>query len=103
VLRLLNLSTDEVQEVYFTVAITDPAKTDLVFAYRDADGRIRHYTPDFVVRARDGRCLLVEIKMTARRGDPVEGQTGLKANALAALVALNHGQLVPIREICSLR
>jgi len=93
VLRLLNLSTDEVQEVYFTGAITDPAKTDLVFAYRDADGRIRHYTPDFVVRAHDGRWLLVEIKMTARRGDPVEGQTGLKANALAALVALNPGQL----------
>lgn len=93
VLRLLNLTDDDVQEVWFTGAVTDPSKTDLVFAYRDADGRIRHYTPDFVVRARDGRCLLVEIKMTARRGDPVEGQGGLKARALEALAAMNPGQV----------
>jgi len=76
-----------VQEVYFTGAVTDPAKTDLVFAYRDADGRIRHYTPDFVIRARDDRWLLVEIKMTARREDPIEGREGLKARALAAQLA----------------
>ncbi|CAN5528242.1 hypothetical protein BH20CHL6_BH20CHL6_15580 [soil metagenome] len=93
VLRLLNLTAGEVQEVYFTGAVTDPAKTDLVFAYRDGDGRIRHYTPDFVVRARDGRWLLVEIKMTARRGDPMEGQGGFKAKALEALAAMNPGQV----------
>jgi len=93
VLRLLNLTAGDVQKVYFTGAVTDPAKTDLVFAYRDGDVRIRHYTPDFVVRARDGRWLLVEIKMTARRGDPVEGQVGLKAKALEALAAMNPGQV----------
>lgn len=93
VLRLLNLTPSEVQEVYFTGAVTDPAKTDLVFAYRDSDGRIRHYTPDFVILARDGRWLLVEIKMTARRDDPVEGREGLKARALEALAAQNPGRV----------
>ncbi len=89
VLRLLNMAQADVQEVYFTGAVTDPAKTDLTFAYRDADGRVRHYTPDFLVHSRDGRWLLVEVKMTARRDDPVEGVTGLKATALQALADQN--------------
>ncbi|MEX2546730.1 MAG: DEAD/DEAH box helicase family protein [Chloroflexota bacterium] len=93
VLRLLNMRPADVQDVFFTGAVTDPAKTDLTFAYRDAEGRIRHYTPDFVVRARDGRWLLVEIKMTARRKDAVEGQAGLKAKALEALAAQNSDLL----------
>lgn len=93
VLRMLNMQPAEVQDVYFTGAVTDPTKTDLTFAYRDAEDRIRHYTPDFVVRARDGRWLLVEIKMTARRNDAVEGQTGLKAKALEALAVENSAVL----------
>jgi hypothetical protein len=87
VLRLLNLRPSEVADVYFTGAVTDPAKTDLAFAYRDADGRIHHYTPDFVIRTPGGRWLLVEVKMTARRNDPVEGQQGLKATSIEELVA----------------
>lgn len=46
-----------------------------------------------MVRAPDGRWLLVEIKMTARREDPVEGRAGLKAKALEALAAQNPGRL----------
>jgi type III restriction enzyme len=93
VLRLLNLNAAGIQDIYFTGAVTDPAKTDLWFAYRDADDRIRHYTPDFVVHARDGRWLVVEIKMTARRNDPVEGVDGLKAKALETLVAQNPDRI----------
>lgn len=93
VLHLLNMDAADVQEVYFTGAVTDPAKTDLTFAYRDAEGRIRHYTPDFVVRNRDGRWLLVEIKMTAKRNDPVDGTDGLKAKAIGALAGLNSDLL----------
>lgn len=89
VLRLLNLEREEVQDVYFTGAVTDPRKTDLVFAYRSEDGRVRHYTPDFVIQADGGRWLLVEIKMTARRNDPIEGKDGLKARALQALADAN--------------
>jgi hypothetical protein len=91
-LRALNLTADEVQDVYFTGAITDPKKTDLVFAYQ-RDGRTHSYTPDFVVHASDDRWMLVEVKMTARRNDPVEGQTGVKAAALRDLEARNPGRV----------
>lgn len=91
-LRALNLTADEVQDVYFTGAITDPKKTDLVFAYQ-RDGRTRSYTPDFVVHASNDRWMLVEVKMTARRDDPVEGRTGVKAAALQDLEARNPGRV----------
>lgn len=92
VLRTLNLRPDEVRDVYFTGAITDPKKTDLVFAYQ-RDGRTHAYTPDFVVHASDDRWMLVEVKMTARRTDDVEGQAGLKAEALRDLERRNPGRI----------
>ena len=92
VLRALNLHPDEVREIFFTGAITDPKKTDLGFTYR-RDGRDHRYTPDFVIHARGDRWLLVEIKMTARRHDDVEGQDGVKAKALQALEAANPGRI----------
>lgn len=93
VLRTLNLHPDEVREIYFTGAITDPKKTDLAFEYAGADGRTHRYTPDFVIHTTDDRWLLVEIKMTARRSDPVEGEDGVKAQALRELQARNPGRV----------
>ena len=46
----LNMKPDEVEDVYFTGAITDPAKTDFYVEYKDDKGKMRRYTPDFVIR-----------------------------------------------------
>jgi hypothetical protein len=94
VVRELNVRPGDVQDIYFTGAITDRRKTDLVFAYADPQReRTRDYTPDFVIHATGDRWLLVEIKMTARRLDPIEGETGAKANALRELQAANAGRI----------
>jgi len=92
ILHELNLARDDVQDIYFTGAITDPRKTDLSFPYPRGAGESR-YTPDFVVHARGDRWLLVEIKMPARRDDPVEGEDGVKARALRRLEELNPGRV----------
>jgi hypothetical protein len=92
ILREINLHPGEVEDIYFTGAITDPKKTDLAFVYR-RDGQDHRYTPDFVIHATGDRWLLVEIKMTARRNDPVEGATGLKATALRELETANPGRI----------
>ncbi len=94
VLRQLNLHRDDVQDVYFTGAITDPSKTDLSFSYQGLDGREHRYTPDFVIHASGDRWMLVEVKMTARRDDPIEGRTGRKAARLQDLAARNPGRIV---------
>jgi len=69
-LKELNVHPAEVEDVYFTGALTDPSKTDFFVEYRGEDGRWHRYTPDFVIRKRapagrppgSGRVMVVEIK-----------------------------------------
>jgi len=61
-LDMLNEDLDNIDDILFTGGITDPKKTDLLFEYKDKKEKWRSYTPDFLIRKKDGRCLLVEIK-----------------------------------------
>ena len=98
ILREINLHPGEVEDIYFTGAITDPNKTDFFVEYKDEQGKWRRYTPDFVIRKKPGRgrhagsgkVFIVEIKdarfePTVRRelraGDAVSLE-GRKAMAL---------------------
>jgi len=62
ILADLNLHPAEVQDIYFTGALTDPGKTDFYVEYLGEDQRWHRYTPDFIVRRKNGKCLIVEIK-----------------------------------------
>jgi predicted nucleotidyltransferase len=100
-LRELNLRPNEVEDIYFTGALTDPAKTDFFVEYKDDAGRWRRYTPDFVVRkkaprgwpAGSGRVFIVEIKSEHQRDDRVDGEHGAKAMELRRWEALNPDRL----------
>jgi len=50
VLVELNLRPEDIEDMYFTGAITDPEKTDFFVEYKDDKGKWRRYTPDFVIR-----------------------------------------------------
>ena len=93
VLRELNLHPARVDDIYFTGAITDAAKTDFFIEYRTMTGRTRRYFPDFVIRRTDGKILIVEIKAERSREDPVEGINGIKATAARRLVQLDPERL----------
>lgn len=58
----VNTHPDQVEDLYFTGALTDPKKTDFFVEYKGEDGRWHPYTPDFVIRRKDGKCLIVEVK-----------------------------------------
>ncbi|PIY39998.1 MAG: restriction endonuclease subunit R, partial [Armatimonadetes bacterium CG_4_10_14_3_um_filter_66_18] len=92
-LDLLGQSPDEVEDVYFTGALTDPNKTDFFVEYRGEDDRMHRYTPDFVLRRKDGKCLIVEIKAEHDKAHPVDGETGRKAMALRQWEDLNPDRL----------
>ena len=81
-LEHIGLHPDKVEDIYFTGAITDPRKTDFFVEYKDEDGKWHRYTPDFIIRRKDGKCLIVEIKAERDRNHPVNGEKGGKAMAL---------------------
>lgn len=62
ILRELMIDKDNVEDIYFTGAIDDPNKTDFFFEYKDKDGKWHNYTPDFLIRKKNGKMLIVEIK-----------------------------------------
>ena len=94
-LRELNTSPAEVEDIYFTGALTDPNKTDFFVEYKDDKGKWRRYTPDFIIRkkGRRGKCLIVEIKAENQREHPLDGEIGRKALALRQWEKLNPDRL----------
>ena len=91
-LAKLNLSPGEIDDFYFTGALTSSNKTDFLVEYKDVSGKWRTYTPDFVVRRKDGKCLIVEIKKEdasiiadlerVENGEPAHTTEGRKAAAV---------------------
>jgi len=109
-LRELNLAPNEVEDIYFTGGLTDPAKTDFHVEYRGEDGRWHFYTPDFVIRKRGahpdtGRVLIVEVKADRYRQEIADDEArlargeeprlpeGRKAMALRKLERVNPKRL----------
>ena len=88
-LEAIHLNEDQVEDIYFTGALTDPQKTDFYVEYKGVDGRWHRYSPDFVIRRRDGRCYIVEIKAERERSHLVDGERGRKAMAVQKWVGLN--------------
>lgn len=61
-LNKLGEDPDNIEDIYYTGAINDPAKTDFIFEYKDDKGDWHSYTPDFLIRKKDGKSLIVEVK-----------------------------------------
>lgn len=93
VLAPLNLDPSEVEDVYFTGALTNPSKTDFFVEYKDDKGKWRRYTPDFVIRHKNSHVYIVEIKAERERGDSIDGETGKKAMALRKWEDLNPDRI----------
>jgi hypothetical protein len=100
-LSQLKLMPDEVEDIYFTGALTDPAKTDFFIEYKDDKGKWRRYTPDFVIRKKpakngkrgSGKVYIIEIKREHDRAHLVDGENGKKAMALRKWEELNPERL----------
>ena len=92
--RLLDgLDAEAVQDVLFTGGLADRRKSDVFVEYQGRGGRWHDHHPDFVVRRRDGRVLVVDVKDASERGDPDDGEGGAKAAKMRELERLNPGRL----------
>jgi hypothetical protein len=101
ILAHLNLRPSDVEDVIYTGALTDPERTDFFVEYKDEKGKVRRYTPDFLIRKRpakggrrgSGRVLIVEVKALRERAHPIDGETGKKAMAVRAWSDLNPDRI----------
>jgi type III restriction enzyme len=105
ILRELKVHPGDVEDIYFTGALTSRDKTDFLVEYIGEDGRWHTYTPDFIIRRKDGCCLIVEIKDArfenvtledlerSDRGEPLLSVEGRKAAALRAWERLDPHSL----------
>jgi len=85
-LNLLNEDPSDVEDIYFTGAITDPNKTDFLFEYKGKDGKYHNYTPDFLIKKKNGKVIIIEIK-----GEPYEDEE--KEKAIKEIEGLNPEKL----------
>ncbi len=94
-LGALNLHLEDVEDVYFTGALTNPAQTDFFVEYKDEKGKWRRYTPDFVLRKKDGRVLIIEVKAMRDKDqmDKGVGKEGKKAMAMRKLAGVDPERL----------
>lgn len=101
VLNLIARHPEKVEGVWFTGGLTDPDKTELYAEYLGEDNRWHRYTPDFVLRRKDGKHLIVEVKSDQfsadvrtdlerhHKGEQPKTQEGRKAVALQRWQDLN--------------
>jgi len=92
-LNELNEDPDDVEDIYFIGGLTDPNKTDFFFEYMGKDGKWHTYTPDFLIRKKNGKIIIVEIKMEKFRNDEIDGEKGLKAAKVREIEGLNPDKL----------
>ncbi|HEY4723777.1 MAG TPA: restriction endonuclease subunit R, partial [Anaerolineae bacterium] len=89
----INVQPAQVEDIYFTGALTSAGKTDFYVEYLGTDERWHAYTPDFIIRRKDGKCYIVEIKSDRQRDDLIDGERGRKAVAMQKWSGLNPDRL----------
>lgn len=95
-LQRLGEDPDDIQDIYFTGGLTAEKHSDFYVEYRGLDGHTHRYVPDFLLRKKNGKCLIVEIK-DARWQEGIEqdfarAEQGSEAISLEGrkLIALDH-------------
>jgi len=93
-LNMINEKPEDVEDIYFTGALTDPNKTDFYFEYKGNDNQFHNYFPDFVIRKKakgkkESKFYIVEIKSEKERDDTIVGEQGMKKLKMDELQNIN--------------
>ncbi|MCD9187262.1 MAG: DEAD/DEAH box helicase family protein [Pyrinomonadaceae bacterium] len=89
----LNAKPEEIEDIYFIGGTSSISKTDLYIEYKGKDGKWHNYFPDFIVRLKNGKFLIVEIKAVREKDDEDNGINGTKAMAMRKWENLNPEKL----------
>ena len=89
----LNENITDVEDIYFMGGLNSPSRTDFLFEYKDKNAMWRNYTPDFLIKKKNGEMLIIEIKKESSKDDPIDGTKGIKAMALHKIEKLNKNKI----------
>lgn len=92
-LAKLNAKPEEIEDIYFIGGTSSISKTDLYIEYKGKDGKWHNYFPDFIVRLKNGKFIIVEIKAVREKDDEDNGINGTKAIAMRKWENLNPEKL----------
>lgn len=113
-LHWINEKPKNIEDIYFTGALTDTNKTDFYFEYKGTDDRYHSYFPDFLIRKKNGKIYIVEIKAENEKLDSINGEKGLKKMKMDELLKLNkdkfkyeivfvQGEMVPENRLTKVK
>lgn len=89
----LNAEPEDIEDIYFIGGTSSVGKTDLYIEYKGKDGKWHNYFPDFIVRLKSGKFIIVEIKAVREKDDEDNGINGTKAMAMRKWENLNPEKL----------
>jgi type III restriction enzyme len=93
ILNQINQKPENIEDLYFTGGLTNPSQTDFYFEYKKENGDYGKYYPDFVIKLKTGRVVIVEIKSARDKDNLIDGQNGLKAQSIKTLIDLNPDKM----------
>jgi len=96
-LNMINEKPEDVEDIYFTGALTATNKTDFYFEYKGSDNQFHNYFPDFVIRKKakgkkESKFYIVEIKAENERDDTIVGEKGMKKLKMDELEKINKNR-----------
>ncbi len=93
ILNQIDQTPDKIEDFWFTGGITNTTQTDFYFEYRKKDNTYAKYFPDFVIKLKTGKIIIIEIKSSREMDNAIDGKEGLKSKALKQIEKLNPDKI----------
>jgi hypothetical protein len=106
-LEILNEDPADIEDIYYTGGMDDPSKTEFLFEYKGKDGGYHNYAPDFLIRRKNGKMLIVEIKAERFKEEEKEKEMrrveGLNPDKLKYEILETKGEQLSFEDLSKVR
>ena len=106
-LEILDEDSADVEDIYYTGGMDDPSKTEFLFEYKGKDNRYHNYAPDFLIRRKNGKMIIVEIKAERFKEEKKEKEMrrieGLNPNRLKYEIVETKGDQLTFEGLNKVR
>lgn len=106
-LEMLEEDPADIEDIYYTGGLDDEKKTEFIFEYKGKDGRYHNYAPDFLIKRKNGKMLIIEIKAEPFKSEEKEKEMrmieGLNPDRLKYEILETKGEQLTFDELNKVR